>query len=96
MRDEIGQYRELDVVPFGVNPASADEHAAYARRLRLPFVLLSDPGRDVARRYQALRPDGDEIVRTVYLIDRDGVIRYAQRGAPGASLILEPLRQGRT
>ena len=92
MRDEIRQYEAHNVRPFGVNPASAEEHARYAVRLRLPFPLLSDPGLAISRAYGALRADGKQISRSVVLVDRDGSIRYSQAGAPGPELVLESLR----
>ena len=92
MRDEIQQYRDHDIRPFGVNPASAASHAGYAERLRLNFPLLSDPGLVMARAYGALRPDGLTIARSVVLIEQDGAIVYSQAGAPGADIVLEALR----
>lgn len=92
MRDEIGQYQAHDTRPFGVNPAPVERHADYARRLRLPFPLLSDAGLQVSRAYGAVRPDGSEIARSVCLVDRDGRILYSQAGAPGAAIILESVR----
>lgn len=92
MRDEIEQYRDCGVAPFGVNPAPVERHASYAARLRLPFLLLSDPDLLVSRTYGALRPDGRQIARSVVLVDRDGTIRYSQGGAPGAEIVLESLR----
>jgi peroxiredoxin len=92
VRDEIRQYQACEVRPFGVNPAPAERHADYARRLRLPFPLLSDPALLVSRAYGALRPDGREIARSVCLVDRDGIILYSQAGAPGAEIVLETLR----
>ncbi|MFI5235600.1 MAG: peroxiredoxin [Gemmatimonadales bacterium] len=93
LRDEITVYTGAGVRPFGVNPASSAAHAEYAAKLALPFPLLSDPDRAIARAYQALRPDGEQIDRTVYLIDRDGSIRFGQRGAPDAEITLESLRE---
>ena len=92
MRDEIGQYEACGVRPFGVNPAAPASHAAYAGHLGLPFPLLSDPGLEVSRAYGALRPDGRSIARSVCLVDREGIVRYSQAGAPGADIILESLR----
>jgi len=92
VRDEIGQYRDHEIQPVGINPASVGSHADYAARLRLPFPLLSDPELAVSRAYGALRPDGREIARSVCLVDRDGTIRYSQAGAPGAEIVLESLR----
>lgn len=91
LRDEFETYRRAGVRPFGVNPAAVAAHADYAARLELPFPLLSDPDLAVARAYQAVRPGTDRIDRTVYLIDRDGTVRFGARGAPGAEITLEAL-----
>jgi peroxiredoxin Q/BCP len=92
VRDEISQYQECDVRPFGVNPASVEAHAGYAAKLRLPFPLLSDSDLTIAEAYGALKPDSRKIARSVCLVDYDGTILFSQSGAPGADLILEPLR----
>ena len=89
MRDEIEQYRRAGVQPFGINPATVEGHRKYAEKFGFPFPLLSDGARDVARRYGALKPDGKGIQRSVLLVDRDGRIRFAARGAPGAELSLK-------
>jgi peroxiredoxin len=92
VRDEISQYEEYDIRPFGVNPASIEDHAAYAAKLRLPFPLFSDRDLAITEAYGALQPDGHKIARSVCLIDYDGTILFSQSGAPGADLVLEPLR----
>jgi thioredoxin-dependent peroxiredoxin len=89
VRDEIQSYREHEISPFGVNPASVDSHAKYAARLKLPFPLLSDPRLEISGAYGSLKPDGSGITRSVCLIDRDGLVLYAQAGAPGADIVLE-------
>ncbi len=91
MRDEIQSYTDNDIRPFGVNPASAESHAAYAARLDLPFPLLSDRGLEISRAYGTLKPDGSGIARSVCLIDRNGLVLYSQAGAPGAEVVLESL-----
>ena len=92
MRDELPEYERHGIRPFGVNPAPATNHADYARRLGLPFPLLSDPRLAIARAYGALRPDGAAIARSVVLIERDGTVAYSQAGAPGAAIVLDALR----
>lgn len=89
MREEIERYRRCQVLPFGVNPASVERHADYARRLKLPFPLLSDSGLRISRAYGAVRPLGAGISRSVVLVDRGGLVLYSQSGAPGADLSLE-------
>jgi peroxiredoxin Q/BCP len=91
VRDEIQSYTEHDIRPFGVNPATAESHAAYAAKLGLPFPLLSDPGLEISRAFGSLKPDGKGIARSVCLIDRDGRVLYSQAGAPGVDIILESL-----
>lgn len=76
------KFDQAGIKPFGVNPASIDAHERYARKMRFPFPLISDPDRAVARAYHAVKDDGSGIIRTVYVVGRDGRIRFAQRGAP--------------
>lgn len=76
------QLQGAGIRPFGVNPADPAAHERYARKMRFGFPLLSDPDRSIARAYRALKEDGKGIARTVYVVGRDGTIRFAQRGAP--------------
>lgn len=76
------KFEQAGIKPFGVNPASTEAHAKWAAKMRFPFPLLSDPDRGIARAYQALKENAKGIVRTVYVVGRDGSVRYAQRGAP--------------
>lgn len=93
MRDELTRYHASEVRPFGVNPASVASHRKYAARLGLPFPLLSDSGLTISRAYGALRPDGRGIARSVVLVGRDGIVRFAASGAPGADISLENLNE---
>jgi thioredoxin-dependent peroxiredoxin len=82
VRDEIAKFQAGKIQPFGVNPASVDSHKGYVDKMKFNFPLLSDPERAIAGAYHALKDDGKGIQRTVYLIGRDGTVRFAQRGAP--------------
>jgi len=76
------KFQGAGIQPFGVNPADVDSHYKYATKMGFNFPLLSDPDRAIARAYNALKDDGKGIQRTVYVIGRDGTVRFAQRGAP--------------
>lgn len=93
LKDEIGRYRDTGVTPFGVNPASVDDHREYAASLGLPYLLLSDPGLKMAKAWRATSPDGEQVTRTVYVVDRPGTIRFAARGMPGAEISLESFEE---
>ncbi len=76
------KFQKAGIRPFGVNPAGLASHAAYVQKLRFNFPLLSDPDRAIARAYHALKDDGQGIQRSVYVIQRDGTIGFAERGSP--------------
>lgn len=92
MRDEIEKYEQVNVKPFGVNPAGIASHQRYAEKFRFSFPLLSDPGRVAAEAYGVLKDDGKRIQRSVILIHQDGHVVFAARGAPGADISLRRLR----
>jgi peroxiredoxin Q/BCP len=69
----------LEVSVVGINPASVEEHARYSAQLSLNFPLLSDVGGQVAAQYSALNPDGS-VQRSTYVVDKEGLIRFAARG----------------
>jgi thioredoxin-dependent peroxiredoxin len=75
MRD----FTELNTAVVGINPASVEEHARYSQQLGLNFPLLSDAGGAVTAQYGALAPDRS-VQRSVYVVDKQGVIRFAARG----------------
>jgi len=91
VRDEQAKFQAKGVVTLGVNPASVPDHEKYVTKFRFNFRLLADTERKAALDYQALKPDGKGILRTVYLIGRDGKVRFGKRGAPGAAEVLRAL-----
>lgn len=76
------RFERAGLQPFGVNPAGVESHRKYVDKMRFTFPLLADEDRDIARAYHCLKEDDRGIVRTVYVIRRDGAIAFAQRGAP--------------
>jgi peroxiredoxin Q/BCP len=52
-RDAWDDLQQLGVVVLGVSPDSADSHARFAEKYRLPFPLLSDPDKRVMQAYGA-------------------------------------------
>jgi peroxiredoxin Q/BCP len=88
VRDEQAKFRAKLVRTLGVNPASVADHEKYVAKFRFNFRLLADTQRDAASLYRTLKPNGKGIVRTVYLIGRDGRVLFAKRGAPGADEVL--------
>ncbi|HUB83933.1 MAG TPA: peroxiredoxin [Bryobacteraceae bacterium] len=84
-RDECGEARARGVEVFGVNPQSARAHAKFRQKYGFPFPLLIDRGQRVGALYCT---NGLIVKRTVYLIGRDGVIRFSRRGVPAPRDVL--------
>ncbi|HJN76720.1 MAG TPA: peroxiredoxin family protein [Myxococcota bacterium] len=92
-RELHGRLGELGARVYGVNPAEADSHEAFARKLDLEFPLLTDRGGVVARQFKAALhlPFSTLVLRTVYLVNPERKIRLANRGAPPAAAIVRSI-----
>ena len=86
-RKQLCEFRDTNelannrgILVYGINPGSAKSHSNFRSKQNLPFPLLVDEDQRVASLYRA---KGLIVKRTVYLINRDGIIRFAKRGKPG-------------
>ncbi len=100
-----GAYRELvsgDAEVVGVSADDAETHDRFAREHGLEFPLVSDPKRELARRYQATSLVRDVLgvpARLTFVIGRnakiegifDSAIRASQH-VDGARAVIERLR----
>lgn len=77
------QFREKGAVILGVSKDSVASHKRFEEKYGLPFVLLSDTERTVIEAYDVWKEKklygkvSYGVVRTTYLIDKDGVIERA-------------------
>lgn len=85
VRDQWSLLSGHDVAVYGMNSGSAESHRKFRAKYRLPYPLLIDEGKRVAGLYNA---GGLIIRRTVYLIGKDGKIKFAQRGMPSPSEVI--------
>ena len=92
-RDDYDKYQAAGIAVFGVNPGSAGTHKKFIDKHNLRTPLLLDRGGKVSRAYDALMPIPIVTVvnRTVAGIDRDGVIRFYERGMPSTSTIMDAM-----
>jgi peroxiredoxin Q/BCP len=79
LRDDMPELEGLDIVVVGINPAGVEEHARYCLQLGLNFPLLHDAAGQVAKQYGAFNLD-KSVQRSVYVVDKTGLIRFAARG----------------
>ena len=82
-RDRVPQFDAAGVAVLGISRDDAAKLSEFAEREQLGFPLLSDPDRDVHRRYGVLgtkEVDGAEVEkvrRSTFIIDADGRIEWA-------------------
>jgi thioredoxin-dependent peroxiredoxin len=80
---DIGQFQEIGAQVLAISPQSVEEHERFARdNGGFAFPLLSDADQEVGRRYGVLGPVGF-YRRSVFVVDAEGVIRYAHRSTAG-------------
>ena len=89
-RDDYDKYVAAGVKVFGVNPGSASTHKKFSEKHGFKTPLLLDNGGKVSKAYDALMPIPivTLVNRTVVGIDRDGVVRFYERGMPSTETSL--------
>jgi peroxiredoxin len=93
----LDEFREYDAELVGISVDGAWCHAAFARERHLRFPLMSDfePKGAVSRLYGAYREADGTSERALFVLDRDGVIRWSYLSPigvnPGAGGILNAL-----
>ncbi|HYR18043.1 MAG TPA: peroxiredoxin [Myxococcales bacterium] len=100
----LPEFRKLGAEVLGISVDGAWCHLAFAKHRNLRFPLLSDfePKGEVARTYDVYRKGEGVSERALFVIDREGMIRWSyvspigvNPGADGILEALEGLRQGR-
>jgi peroxiredoxin Q/BCP len=77
IRDIHNDIQSAGLQVAGVSPQDADSHGRFRETHDLPFVLLCDLDKKVARAYDVDGPFGVGVRRATFLIDEDGTIRDA-------------------
>ena len=80
-RDDYSAYENAGVVILGVSPDSVESHVKFKKKFQLQFPLLADEGHKVCDLYGVWGPkkfmgkEYEGVLRTTFLIDREGVIK---------------------
>ncbi len=80
--DDLSQFEALEAQVLGVSAQSIASHEKFADKHGFKFPLLSDSDKAVAGLYGTLGPLGFPR-RSVFIIDGDGIVRYAHRAIAG-------------
>ena len=85
-RDLHDEFRKLKVAVFGVSRDSLASHEKFKKKMSFPFELLSDPEEracgifDVVKMKNMYGRQVRGVVRSTFVIDRDGRIAREWRG----------------
>ncbi|HRF60387.1 MAG TPA: redoxin domain-containing protein [Fimbriimonadaceae bacterium] len=97
----LGSYQALNAVVYGISVDSAFAQSGWAKANQIEVPLLSDYRREVVAAYDVVLPDlaglGPSATRAVFVIDKEGVIRYAEQTEnpgvqPNFDALLEAVR----
>ncbi|HEX8492324.1 MAG TPA: peroxiredoxin [Pyrinomonadaceae bacterium] len=76
LRDTFAELSKLNATVLGISGDYVFSHHEWAKLHKLQFPLLSDHDHKVARLYGSYMEDFGLNKRTVFLIDKEGVVRY--------------------
>jgi peroxiredoxin Q/BCP len=88
--DDLEKFTELNAQVLGISAQDVSSHSAFSGKHGFEFPLLADTDKTVAALYGTLGPIGFPR-RSVFIIDADGVVRYAHRAIAG--LTYRPVKE---
>jgi peroxiredoxin len=79
----LGQYAGLNAAVIGVSVDTPFAQEAWAKKEHINITLVSDLNKTVTKAYDVLFPNlagiGDTAARAAFVIDKQGVVRYAEQ-----------------
>jgi len=80
--DDFTQFEDVGARVLAISPQDVESHERFAAKHGFKFPLLADTDKKVAQAYGTLGPLGFPR-RSVFVVDRAGVVRYAHRAIAG-------------
>ncbi len=74
-RDQYEDFKEAGAEVIGISADDEASHKSFAANHRLPFILLSDSDKKVAKSYGVGKTMGLLPGRVTFIIDKQGIIR---------------------
>ena len=80
LRDNFDFWKSKGFEIIGVSPDSQASHKKFIEKYNLPFTLISDPGKEIIKKYGAWGPkklygrEYEGLLRKTYIIDEEGNI----------------------
>lgn len=75
-RDSYEVFKDAGAEVIGISDDSATSHQKFATKYNLPFILVSDTGKQVRKLYGVPSTLGILPGRVTYIIDKSGIVRH--------------------
>lgn len=75
IRDIHTDIQAVGLQVVGISPQDIESHIRFRKKHELPFILLSDPDKEVIKMYDVDGPFGVGVRRATFLINQDGTIQ---------------------
>jgi peroxiredoxin Q/BCP len=72
----MDEFKSLDAIVLGVSFDSVESHKAFIAKYKLPFVLLADTDKKVAKAYGVADDSSKVASRVTFVIDKNGKIAF--------------------
>ena len=79
LQDELAEFQGLDAAIVASNFGSLASHESFSEKYGYQFPILVDADKRMAGDYSVIKADGGT-QRTVYVIDKQGIIRFGEQG----------------
>lgn len=85
VRDDLSTFENDDVLTVSISVDSVYSHKIFAEREGYEFPLLADfwPHGGVAQAYGVFNETAGIANRGTFLVDKDGIVRFAEMNEPG-------------
>jgi peroxiredoxin len=90
LQKDLPSFEQLGAQVLGISVDSHYANEAFARQMGLSFPLLSDLDHKVSQSYGVLRADAPISERAVFVVDRQGVVRYRYSSSNAGDMELVP------
>jgi peroxiredoxin len=79
----IAAYSKLNATVIGISVDTPFAQEAWAKQEKIGITLVSDLNKEVTKSYEVLFPNlagiGDTAARAAFVIDKQGVVQYAEQ-----------------
>ena len=86
------QFESMNTTVLAINPASIKSHQDYCDKKGYSFPILSDPGGKTVGAFDCHKLLGKGVARTVYALDPEGKVIFAERGQASYEAIMETIK----